>query len=98
MKVDLLEINENSRIKNEQLNENFKAQEFKNELYELIAAIMKGDKDFATNSKLLITKLNIKANHTDIHNLMFMGLKEYSFKLNKTNIKKVQKYIDKEGL
>lgn len=59
---------------------------------------MKGDEEFTTDSKLLITKLNIKAKERDTNLSLFIGIKKYKIKLNKTNIKKIQKYIDEEGI
>ncbi len=96
MKIDLLKFVEGNK-KTKDLQDEV---DFKKELNKLIANIITGEKEFFTNSDMLIEKLNIKCkkNIFDVSRSFFefYPLKKYTFKLNKTNIKKIQSYIDKE--
>lgn len=96
MKIDLLKMSENSKKDKKEIAIEIEEREFKDELYDTIAAICKGDDCFKTNKTQFETKLGIKLKD-NFDGLMFLGPspKKYSFKLNKKNIQKIQKYIDK---
>lgn len=97
MKIDLLKMSENSKKRKKEIATEIEESEFKDELYDTIAAICKGDDCFKTNKTQFETKLGIKLKEILKDGLMFLGPspKKYSFKLNKKNIQKIQKYIDK---
>lgn len=106
MKIDLLKIFEN----NKKIDEERAKIKQKEELNKIIAAIIKNDDYYYCDDKELIEKIGIKIknkkrpnpyvyNYT--YNYVVNGItchtNEDSFKieLNKTNIKKIQNYIDK---
>lgn len=98
--MNLLEIYENSKQEDEKYKQEKKNYELKKELRKLMSEIVKGTEEFGTNNKDLIKELDIKKfkkrdNCSSIYYSPFSTSYEYSFKINKTNIQKVQKYIDK---
>lgn len=103
--MNLLEIYEENKKEKEVFENQKKEHEFKKELKRLISSIIEGRDCFYTNNEELIEKLNIKAkketknnftiNMYDYHGYSLNSF-EYVFDLNKTNIQKVQKYIDEE--
>ena len=96
MKIDLLKIcEENKKI--EELKEEVN---LKKELRNLISAIIKNNDNYTTDSKKLVEELKVKYKEEEIcgHSFFDYGkVKEYKIKLTKENIKKIQKYIDKEN-
>jgi hypothetical protein len=94
MKIDLLSILEN----NQELDKQQKELDAKKELKELVVAIIRGEDCFYTNSKELLTEIDVKAKTNSVgYYVPFSSYKKYKISLNKTNIKKIQKYIEKEG-
>lgn len=90
--------------KNEKIKELEEEKEFQEELRNIVASIIQGDETYETNSDKLVEELNFKVKKTKSSNtisLLFGSTwcsygKDYTIKLNKTNIKKVQDYINKE--
>lgn len=106
MKIDLLKIFEN----NKKIDEERAKIKQKEELNKIIAAIIENEDYYYCNDKELIEKIGIKIknkerqnlyNYNYTYNYVVNGItchtNEDSFKieLNKTNIKKIQNYIDK---
>lgn len=82
---------------NKEIEELKEDAEMRTELNNLVAAIIKGEKTYYTDSKKLIDTLKINAKK-EIYNRysMWVSTKEgYAIKLNKTNIKKINNYINK---
>lgn len=99
MKIKLLEFVKS----NDEINDLKNEADFKKELNRLIANIITGEEEFSTNNKTLVDKLDIKYKKNDSSICGYYGNPfrthfrgEYMFKLNLTNIKKVQNYINKE--
>lgn len=78
----------------EELKEDAKMRE---ELNNLVAAIIKGEEKYYTDSKKLIDTLKINAKKETYNKYsMWVNIREgYAIKINKTNIEKVNKYINK---
>lgn len=104
--MNLLEMYENSKKEDKKFEEEKSNHEFKKELRRLISAIIQGEESFQTNNDKLIENLDIRvgkknnkekncSNIVTIYSYSWgYGFNKYSFKLNKTNIQKVQNYID----
>lgn len=96
MKIDLLKIcEENKKIEDLQEEVNLKK-----ELRNLISAVIKNNDDYTTGSKKLVEELKVKYKEEERWSSSFYSydkVKEYKIKLTKENIKKIQKYIDKEN-
>lgn len=97
MKIDLLKFVENNNEIQELKNE----VEFKKELNKLISNIITGEENFYTNNEELIDKLDLKFEKAENYGRWlvinsFSCQKDYKVKLTKTNIRKVQDYINKE--
>jgi hypothetical protein len=97
--MDLLKIYEDVKKQKEKEEKTVKEIEVEKELRKLIASIIRGEEHFFTNSKKLCEDLKVKYDNrdtfTDFGSLGF-GLYHYRFKLNKTNITKIQKYIEEK--
>lgn len=92
MNIDLLSIYEN----NKQIENQEKELKKEKELMELITYIIQGKETFLTNSKELLEEIGLKYKKAkDFIYVPFMR-GQYEVKLDKTNIKKVQNYIDME--
>jgi len=93
--MDLLKIYENNKKEEEKYESEKKNYELKREFRRLISSVVKGDKKFGTNDSELIEKLNIKKAKPGSEISSFYRINySYIFELNKTNIQKIQKYID----
>ena len=100
MKIDLLKIVENNKKIEEQEN----VLERKREVRRLISMIIKGDEEFYTNDEGLIKEIGIKVSKKDKDCNDYLWTRfidtqnhgRIRIRLNKTNIQKIQKYIDKE--
>lgn len=97
MKIDLLKIVEENKKIEEQEN----ILERKREIRELISAIVKGEDIFYTNDEELIKEIGIKVSKKDMNynNPWYSPFSingKIKIKLNKTNIQKIQDYINKE--
>lgn len=98
MKIDLLKIVENNKKIEEQEN----VLERKREVRKLISVIIKGNEEFYTNDEGLIKEIGIKVSKKDMNCPMWpipIDMQNHGrirVKLNKTNIQKIQNYIDKE--
>ena len=99
MKIDLLGI---VQI-NEATNSMEREVEFRRELHKLIASIFNDEEYFFTKSDELVERTNVKvekrtgniiSKETDFR--WNINPYKYSIKLTKSNIKKVQKYLDNE--
>lgn len=93
MNIDLLSVFENNKeIENKQ-----KELNKEKELMELITYIIQGRETFKTDNKELLEEIGIKYKKIDNFGYMpFIRGGQYEIKLNKTNIKKIQNYIDME--
>ena len=95
MNIDLLSIYE----KNQEIQKQVEEIKEKKELNELIGYILNGKETFSTDIKELLEKIGLKykkrENYLCYTPFTRNGL--YEIKLNKTNIKKIQEYIDREG-
>lgn len=93
MKIDLLEINKETKKTKQNI-------EIKEALFEAITDIVKGEETHTTKSEQLIIALNIKKVEKQkvCNPFSFESECRYTFNLNRTNIKKIQKYIDEEGI
>lgn len=85
---------------NKEIEELKEDAEMREELNNLVASIIKGEKTYYTDSKKLIETLKINAKKETYNKYsMWVSPREgYAIKLNKTNIEKVNKYINKEEL
>lgn len=96
MKIDLLDIFN----KNKKLNEAQDKLELIKELRVLLSTIVKGDDEFLTNNETLIKKIGLKyKNNETLYVPTFSGYdarlySRYKVELSKSNIKKVQSYLD----
>jgi recombinational DNA repair ATPase RecF len=81
---------------NKEIEELKKDAEMREELNNLVAAIIKGEKIYYTDSKKLIDTLKINAKKETYNKYSMWGIskEDYAIKLNKTNIEKVNKYIN----
>lgn len=98
--MDLLKIYENVKKQEENEEKTKKEIEKKKEIRKLIADIILGKDIFYTNSKELCEALKIQYQKTDgcTHSSYGFLYYYYRFKLNKTNIAKIQKYLkDNDG-
>lgn len=98
--MDLLKIYENVKKQEENEEKTKKEIEKKKELRKLIADIILGKDIFYTNSKELCEALKIQYQKADGYTHCGYGFLYYyyKFKLNKTNIAKIQKYLkDNDG-
>lgn len=98
--MDLLKIYENIKKQEENEEKTKKEIEKKKEIRKLIADIILGKDIFYTNSKELCKDLGIKydTNGRQCPSGFFYSYYYYRFKLNKTNIAKIQKYLkDNDG-
>ncbi len=83
---------------NKEIEELKEDAEMREELNNLVAAIIKGEEKYYTDSKKLIEtlKINTKKETYNKYSMWASYPKEgYIIKLNKTNIEKVNKYINK---
>lgn len=95
MKIDLFDfvgVNENTKVVEEEL-------AFRKELHKLIASIITNEKTFRTQNKTIVERLKLKFRlerepRWEIYNRIDVSI--YVVDLNKSNIKKVQKYLDNE--
>ncbi len=88
MKIDLLDfVDSNKRIENLE-----KEAEFRKELNELISCVIVGKDHHSTKNYDLIKKLDLKAEKF----LDVFSDNRYMIKINRSNIKKIQKFIDNE--
>lgn len=99
MKIDLIKFVENNK-NIENLREEAKK---KTELNNLISSIIRGEEYFYTDNKELLEDIEIKYTKKVNNTAVYIGYTctyekgEYKVKLTKENVKKVQKYIDKEN-
>lgn len=97
--MDLLKIYEDVKKQKEKEEKTIKEIHVEKEIRKLLASIIKGEELFYTNVKELCEDLKVKYDSkdtfTDFGTLGF-GLYHYRFKLNKTNITKIQKYIEEK--
>ena len=98
MKIDLFDfvgVNENTKILEEEI-------AFRKELHKLIAAIISDEESFYTDNDELVERLKLKTKN--VSNIISKATGgnwtyktfRYKVELNKSNIKKVQKYLDNE--
>lgn len=82
---------------NKEIEELKEDAEMRTELNNLVAEIIKGEKEYFTDSEKLIKELGIKTKKEEYHKYgMWCGIYSgYKIKLNKTNIEKVNNYINK---
>ena len=100
MKIDLLDFVDS----NKSINNLREEAGFRQELNNLIAAIIRGEEDYYTSNDKLIENLGLKAKPIqDILDKRFgtgvciyRNPEQYKIVLNKANIKRVQKFIDNE--
>ena len=92
--MDLLKIYE----KNKELEKKQNDLRSKEEIKDIVCSIIKGDETYKVNNKTkkILKEIGIKAYNRNFQGLFGMINEEY-IKLNKTNIQKIQKYIDKEN-
>lgn len=95
MIIDLLSIYE----KNQEIKKQVEEIKEKKELNELIGCILNGEETFTTDIKELLEKIGLKYKKNESYLCYSPFTKNglYEIKLNKTNIKKIQEYIDREG-
>ncbi len=101
MKIDLMKFVENNK-KIEDLRQQAKK---KTEINRIIAELIENKEFFFTNEKELLDEIGIKYSKNDTYsglvynqfNVTFTGNADYKFKFTKENIKKIQKFIDKEN-
>lgn len=97
--MNLIKIYEDVKKQKEKEEKTIKNIEVEKEIRKLIASIIKGEELFFTNSKELCENLKIKYDNSDTYTnfgSLGFGLYHYRFKLNKTNITKIQKYIEEK--
>lgn len=94
--MDLLKIYEDNKKQKEELENQEEEIKFKRTLQSVLASIVAGNETYKTEYKEFIDKLNIKYKKITTQCWGGENLK-YEFNLNKTNIQKIQKYIDKEN-
>lgn len=94
--MDLVKIYEENKQKEKEAKEFKETLEVEQATKKLIADIIQGKEDFYTNSKRLLEEIGLKYEETkNICNYGFsFGIYNYCVKLNKSNIRKIQKYID----
>lgn len=103
MKVNLMDFYEH----NQQIDREQSLIDEKKELRKILAHIITGEESCRINNINLIEKIGIKLSKSDkeydLPFFIYSGIKKnsgsygcYHIKLNKTNIKKIQDYIDKE--
>lgn len=97
--MNLLKIYEDVKKQKEKEEKTIKNIEVEKELRKLIASIIRGDEHFFTNSKKLCEDLKVKYDNRDTftdYGTLGFGLYHCRVKLNKTNISKIQKYIEEK--
>lgn len=95
MKIDLFDfvgVNENTKIIEGEI-------VFRKELHKLIASIITDEETFRTKNKTIVERLKLKFRlerepRWDMYNRIEVSI--YVVELNKSNINKVQKYLDNE--
>ena len=92
MKIDLQKILEDNK-KTRELEEKVR---FKRELNDLICSILRDNKEYYTDSDELIKELGVKYKENKQNYFNIFSNREYTIKLTKENIKKIQDYINKE--
>jgi len=97
--MNLLEIFEENkkRIEEEQRQDDERA--FNKEIREMKSEIILGKEEHESNNKELLDKLGIKykKNKTIVYYSPFnYSSNKYYFEYNKTNVKKIQKYLDEQ--
>lgn len=82
---------------NKEIEELKEDAEMRTELNNLVAAIIKGEKEYFTDSEKLIKELEIKTKKEEYHkySMLISTYSGYKIKLNKTNIEKINNYINK---
>lgn len=96
--MNLLEIFEENNKRKEEEERQDKERAFGEEIREIKSEIILGKKEHHSNNKELLEKLKIKFKHHE--NLYYYYYKveryDYYFEYNKTNVKKIQEYLDKQ--
>lgn len=94
--MDLIKIYEENKQKEKEAKELKENLELDMATKKLIADIIQGKEDFFTNSKKLLEEIGLKYEETKNCCNYGFGFSVYNYcvKLNKTNIRKIQKYID----
>ena len=92
MKIDLQKIIEDNK-KTKELEEKV---EFKRELNDLICYIVRDTLEYYTDNYEFIKELGVKYKENKQNYFNCFSNSKYTIKLTKENIKKIQKYINKE--
>ncbi len=98
--MDLLKIYENNKKNEENYKKQVQEYKFKQELNNLISAIIKSKDTYETENELLIKRLNIKAKKRTIKRNGWnfcIDVDEYEFKITKELIVEVNKYLNENG-
>ncbi len=97
--MDLIKIYEKNKKENEEFEKVKNDYKLKQEIRSFIADIIQGKENYYTNNKEFIDKLELsfkKKNNTgSLWSPSYIGYANYTIKINKTNINKLQKYLDK---
>lgn len=96
--MDLVKIYEDNKQKEKEAKELKESLELETATKKLIADIIMGKDQYYTNCERLLKEIGLKYEETKTAcNFGFsFGLYNYATKLNKSNIKKIQKYIDEK--
>lgn len=97
--MNLLELNKQIKEKISNKEKIDKELENYKEIKRIIFEISIGSEKYSTNNKELFDEIGIKlkTKSTSMHFSWYKQEQKYEFKLNKTNIAKIQKYIDREN-
>lgn len=93
--IKIYEANKKEREKEKQQNTKI---EINRGIKEFLSAVIKGNEYFYTSNKELLKKLNLSYKKRERGYVTFgsIGICDYQVKINKTNVEKVQQYLNKQ--